>query len=99
MASHPKPVAIRILHIHFANTPGHIRGRLTNDRAAALVLLMQRIHVLHENADPCSGLPLPSFTEENLDLAASYATEGRGIAPIPFLLETKLIDVSSSLTR
>src|SRR4029077_8646529 len=79
MAAHAKTMTIRVLHIHFADAPRHICRRLANDRATLFVLLMQRIHILDENADPHAGLTLPSFREKNLDLAPCNATEARGI--------------------
>src|SRR5580704_4472621 len=75
MAAHAKTVTVRILYIHFPHAPGHVRRGLTKDRTAFLVLLMQRIHVRHENADPCAGLSLASLGQENLDLPSGDATE------------------------
>src|ERR1700681_3011492 len=93
MAAHAKTVTVQILHIHFPNTPRHIRRRLANDRAARLVLLMKRIHILHEEAHPCAGLPLASFTKENVTLAPRDTAECRRIAPVPFPPETQFVDV------
>src|SRR5579863_3746031 len=94
VAAHAKTVTVRILDIHFASAPGHVRRGLANDRAALFVLLMKCVHVLHENGHPRAGLALSSFAEENLDLASGNAAESRRSAPVPFFGEAQLVDVA-----
>src|SRR5882757_3370267 len=93
MAAHAEPVAVGVLHIHFADAPRHVRRRLANDCAVAVVLLVKCVHVLDENRHPYAGLALSAFTEKNLDLAARQATKCRRIAPVPLLGKTQFVDV------
>jgi hypothetical protein len=83
ITAHAETVTVRILHIHFASSPGHIRWRLANERAALRVLLMKSVHVFHENGHPHARLTLPTFAEENFDLASRDAAESRLECPNP----------------
>jgi hypothetical protein len=63
-----KTMAGGILHIHFPYTPGPIRGGWRTIAAALFLLLVKRIHTIHENGHPPAGLSLPPFTEARVDL-------------------------------
>src|SRR5450755_325733 len=93
VAAHAETVAVRILHIHFADTPGHVGRKQADDRAALLILLVQRVDIFGEDRHPSAGLALSVFAEENLDLPARDATKRRRIAPVPFLGEAQLVYV------
>jgi hypothetical protein len=73
--------------------PWHVGRRQANDRPALLVLLMERVDVVHENGHPGAGLSLPAFAEEDTDLSALNAAECRRSAPVPLLGESELVDV------
>ena len=62
-------MAVGIFDVHLPCTLGHIRRRLTDDRAACSVLLVGLVHVVHENRHPHAGPSLAALAKKNVDLA------------------------------
>src|SRR5690606_15264600 len=85
-----------ILHVHLADAPRKVRRLLPDDRAGLLILLVEGIDVIDEDAHPRAGLSLPALAKEDFDFIPGNAAEGLVLAlagPVPFLFEAELGDV------
>src|SRR5690606_30094028 len=89
-------VTVEVFDVHLAQAPGEIGRLLPDDRAGMAILLVQRVDVIDEHAQPGARLTLSAFAEEDFDLVPCDAGERLVFAlarPVPLLLEPQLVDV------
>src|SRR5258708_26083308 len=84
-------MAVEVLNGHFAYSPRIVGRRLTNDCPGLSVGLVEGVDVLDENAHPRARTALRLEGKEEFDLLAPHASQGRRIAPLPFLLDSEVV--------